>query len=367
MLGKRDLKSRQGEIRTSVIGTVGRVAQNVQFDTNETLNRSKKKQYKRTLMVVPPAFTDIQTRTVACVIETEPAMYYKPNVPTDRKLVGNLGRQGFVWTSINGLGIEAPSTITKTQFDDFPFEVKHEFIMKSLEFRGLITTSWQHDSKLAEVTHNKFPVTKQGTAMIHPMYPTTIIAGDTLTVSFPSPTDIQKKVATPNRDDDKLLMAVKPLREVLAVNHAALEKVLTMAEQLWNLVPVGVAVGGAAIAIAKANGLDDFRKNLTYVNDGFKHYILQIMTIKRNELQKLNETTTPFKILYYATLAASDDGRPNDIPMASTFVAIRNAARGYAGICEAMYDQQQLMNATRLGLALTSATQGQPCDVIVGR
>jgi hypothetical protein len=370
-LGKRDYSSRQQEIKTSVIGTIGRVAQNSKFDVTELDNRKFRKKAHRCLLYDEsriPITGEINSKTVACVVETEPAYFYKPNVPKDRKLIGNMGRLPTVATAINGLTIECPENTTVDGFQHFPEEVKHEFFLKKFDFKGLITTNWQMGSDLASVTHNKFPVTKEGTAMPHVMYPTVILAGDTITATFPTEYDIKNRADIPRKESDKLLLALKPMREVIALHDTAIKLVLDKAKKLH------ADAVTKALGIANPLVLDHLSSTLTQERDklrtkkNFDYYILNVMTTPRDNTWIDDHSTTPFKILYGALLAADEArGAANTFPVCADFTSIEKAAKGYAKITNALFDRQQLLQSYRVGIALTPATAGGPVDVIVGR
>lgn len=365
LLGKRDLKSRQGEIRTSVIGTVARVAQNSSYDLNELKNRESKRKYDKSSILHANLITEFNSRIVACVMENEPAMYYKASLAKDRKLVGNLGRQPFVWTAINGLSIQVPDAFSKKNFELFPFSVKLEFFLKEIEFRGLMTTSWQQDSMLAGVTHNKMPVTKAGTAMIHPMYPTTIVTGDTIVVTLPSDQDVKKKSSTPNRDEDKYLMAFKSMRDALRDHDDAIKQVLAAAERVFDNAKSGATAGGVAPTATEI---------VTYISTNLDNYIgldngvANIMLIRRDLADAtLENLTTPFKLLYYSLDAVDTVRTLNIAPAVDDFGPVKKFMLGNAKIHMALHDRDQLLRSNRVGLALTSGQAGQPIDVLVGR
>lgn len=373
-LGKRDLSSRRGEVKTSIIGTVGRVAVNSQYDLNELSIRAKKQKWnhKSKHPIISDSEIDaLNSRVVACVSETEPAMYYKPNIPKDRKLVGNLGRQPFVWTAINGIRIDEIPDLSMQDFEKFPDEVKLEFIMRKLEFRGIMTTSWQQDSNLAGVTPNKMPCTREGTATMHTMYPTTIIAADTLGVTFPSNDDIKNRVNIPNKDQDKCLMAVKPMREIIAQHNLAIQKVMEEAGNIFKdaeKVAQTKASFAAAADDVKANMILSEISNINKNAAGLKKYVSTIMLKPMNQSESLERnTTTPFLVLYHAMILNNISPMVTFPPHVINFEPVKKTIKGHVGIFTAMHNRHLLLQSTRLGIALTSAKEQEPFDVLVGR
>jgi len=393
MLGKRDLSSRIPEIKSSVIGKVARVHQNLQFDLKEVELRNHKQLNKNHAQIYPKKYSNVGTvdsKAVACVQETEPAVYYIPEGPkhVDVKRMCQIGRQGFVWTSINGHTIQKPRGMEQINFEDLPFEIRLEFIQRRLRFQGLIGTSWQAGSQASTVTPAKFPVAKAGTAMIHPMYPTNILAGDIVGVTYPSDRDIEQAVATPGRDTHKYVLAYKSMREIEEIHDRAITLVIQSAKR----------VKARAVAAAAAAVVDRYTGPIAGdTNYALDSYTAAIMNITDEKDALLVSTTTPFQLLWRAMKQTHNNAVICDqlmweaaaVPAAGVmpqYIQDVSLARLSAGgpfsfhedSLQIMMDQnreafkilstrRQLLEANQVGLALTSGSAGQPIDMLVGR
>lgn len=339
----RNQRSRGPEIRTSVIGTVGRTAQNMQFDNEELELRTKKLKSAAFVSVYEkcqvPGINDVTAEYVDCVEETEIAAYYAPNTNTTRALSGNLGRQPYFWTCINGIKIPLPEGFRNVdEFHALPWEVKVEFIDEKIMIRGMAQTSWQRTSELAGVTSKKISVAKAGTAMMHPMYRTRLLMGSPFGAFAPTEEDLKTKVPTPNRDDGKYLLALKSITEAENVYKKGLEIVLDNAEKYQA------------------------DKNDPTINKGLKRLFDHINTLD----QEPKTLTTPFKLLYSVS-AEMKRAVGGAAELSAYFTDVKNLVRQKSIINKLLYDQRVLIDSKTVGVALTSGIQGQPVDVLLGR
>ena len=387
MLGKRDVTSRIPEIQSSVIGRVGRVAQNLQFDINEVNNRHNRKNAKNAVTSLIGPAMDIQVPLVACVQENEAAMYYRNTSYDDkgaRKRVGSIGKQAYVWTCVNGHYIQRPEGFEgNIEFKSLPDEVQLEFIEKGLQFRGLIGTSWQQGSDMSKVTPPKFPVVKAGTAMINLMYPTVIAAGDIIGVSFPTKYDLKHAAATPNRNPNKYLMAFKTMREIEALHDKAISTVLLSAGRVAAATVLAGAPGGRYIP-GVAQGTTNFSL------DSYTCWIMNMLPADDIDPQAVLNSTTPFRLLWQAmkqnwlNLVEFDFLMQNSVgaaaarspdvgrlvgggPYAFNTECVRVLVLQMKASFEILSNRRKMLESRTVGIALTSAHEGLPCDIILGR
>ena len=107
MLGKRNLESRAPEVKSSIIGKVARVHVNHQYDLKEVENRTRKLGTRGVSKIYPDRVKNVHipdTKYVACVQETEAAMYDLAEGPSASQVrLSNIGKQSFFWRLRLGL------------------------------------------------------------------------------------------------------------------------------------------------------------------------------------------------------------------------------------------------------------------------